>query len=119
MVYELWPQIKICCLTIRHFFVLASLDVFLISCCETLPFSSVGYASAIRRQLPNFAVFMENTEYKMKQWQVLFMALSTGLIVANIYYCQPLVVMIAKEFHVPETKAGTITLFTQLGYALG
>lgn len=62
---------------------------------------------------------MKNSEYKLKQWQVMFMAVCTGLIVANIYYCQPLVVMIAKEFGVAESKAGTITFFTQLGYALG
>jgi predicted MFS family arabinose efflux permease len=55
----------------------------------------------------------------LKSWQVLFMALCTGLIVANIYYCQPLVVLISKEFGVAESKAGTITFFTQVGYALG
>jgi predicted MFS family arabinose efflux permease len=51
--------------------------------------------------------------------QVLFMALCTGLIVANIYYCQPLVVLISQEFGVAESTGGTITFFTQLGYALG
>ena len=55
----------------------------------------------------------------LKQWQVSFMALCTGLIVANIYYCQPLVVLISQEFGVAESKAGTIAFFTQLGYALG
>jgi predicted MFS family arabinose efflux permease len=55
----------------------------------------------------------------LRQGQVIFMALCTGLIVANIYYCQPLVVMIAREFKVAESTAGTITFFTQLGYALG
>ena len=55
----------------------------------------------------------------LRHWQVLFMALCTGLIVANIYYCQPLVVLISKEFGVAESKAGTITFFTQIGYALG
>ena len=55
----------------------------------------------------------------LKKGQVLFMALATGLIVANIYYCQPLVVLISKEFGVAESEAGMITFFTQLGYALG
>lgn len=55
----------------------------------------------------------------LTHWQVLFMALCTGLIVANIYYCQPLVVLISKEFGVAESKAGAITFYTQLGYALG
>ncbi|MFL5741304.1 MAG: MFS transporter [Flavisolibacter sp.] len=57
--------------------------------------------------------------HTLHRWQVIFMALCTGLIVANIYYCQPLVVMISKEFGVAESTAGKITFFTQLGYALG
>lgn len=55
----------------------------------------------------------------LKNWQVLFMACCTGLIVANIYYCQPLIVLISNEFGVAEAQAGTITFFTQVGYALG
>jgi predicted MFS family arabinose efflux permease len=55
----------------------------------------------------------------LSKGQVLFMALCTGLIVANIYYCQPLVVLISKEFGVAESDAGAITFYTQLGYSLG
>lgn len=57
--------------------------------------------------------------YTLSAAQVLLMALCTGLIVANIYYCQPLVVLISREFGVAESTGGTITFFTQLGYALG
>jgi predicted MFS family arabinose efflux permease len=57
--------------------------------------------------------------HTLQRWEVLFMALCTGLIVANIYYCQPLIVLISKEFTVAESKAGAITFYTQLGYALG
>lgn len=55
----------------------------------------------------------------LRNWQVTFMAFCTGLIVANIYYCQPLVILISKEFGVAESRAGTISFCTQLGYALG
>lgn len=48
-----------------------------------------------------------------------FMAIATGLIVANLYYCQPLVILIAKEFFIPEDQAATITYLTQAGYAIG
>src|SRR6476620_11014873 len=48
-----------------------------------------------------------------------FMAAATGLIAANLYYCQPLIVLIANEFHIPEEKAGTIAYLTQTGYAIG
>lgn len=47
------------------------------------------------------------------------MAAATGLVVANLYYCQPLIVLIAREFSVDEARAGTITYLTQAGYALG
>jgi predicted MFS family arabinose efflux permease len=47
------------------------------------------------------------------------MAFCTGLIVANIYYCQPLVILIAKEFNLTESYAGRITYLTQVGYAIG
>jgi len=47
------------------------------------------------------------------------MAACTGLIVANLYYCQPLIVLIANEFSIPEGQAGTIAYFTQAGYAIG
>lgn len=50
---------------------------------------------------------------------VLFMAAATGLIVANLYYCQPLIVLIADEFKIPHADAGTITYLTQAGYAIG
>ncbi|MDM1396004.1 MFS transporter [Myroides odoratimimus] len=50
---------------------------------------------------------------------VLFMAAITGLIVANLYYCQPLIPLISEEFGVSEASAGTLTYLTQAGYAVG
>jgi len=47
------------------------------------------------------------------------MAFCTGLIVANIYYCQPLVILVAREFGITESVAGRISYLTQAGYALG
>lgn len=55
----------------------------------------------------------------LSQKNVLFMAVATGLIVANLYYCQPLIVLIANEFNIPNADAGTITYLTQAGYAIG
>ena len=55
----------------------------------------------------------------LSKWNIAIMALCTGLIVANIYYCQPLVVLISREFNVSESNAGQVTFFTQIGYALG
>lgn len=47
------------------------------------------------------------------------MSVATGLIVANLYYCQPLVVLISKDFLIPENHAASITYLTQAGYAIG
>ena len=57
--------------------------------------------------------------YTLQPSQIMLMAVCTGLIVANIYYCQPLVVLISKEFGINESRAGFITFLTQAGYALG
>ena len=68
--------------------------------------------------IPIFATFM-NTAPELRSWQIVLMACCTGLIVANIYYCQPLIVLISREFGVAESRAGVITFLTQLGYATG
>ncbi|WP_316812986.1 MFS transporter [Pedobacter heparinus] len=56
---------------------------------------------------------------QLNRSDVLLMAFCTGLIVANIYYCQPLVILVAAEFNLTESQAGQITYLTQAGYALG
>ncbi|HXB34206.1 MAG TPA: MFS transporter [Puia sp.] len=55
----------------------------------------------------------------LSRGHIIIMAICTGLIVANIYYCQPLLVLIGKSFAIPASKAGRIAFLTQLGYALG
>jgi predicted MFS family arabinose efflux permease len=47
------------------------------------------------------------------------MAIATGLIVANLYYNQPLLDDMARTFHVGSGKAGQVGGLTQLGYATG
>lgn len=50
---------------------------------------------------------------------VFFMAAVTGLIVANLYYGQPLIVLMAQDFGISESLAGTTTYLAQAGYAIG
>jgi predicted MFS family arabinose efflux permease len=50
---------------------------------------------------------------------VWFMAVSTGVIVANIYYIQPLLADIARTFGLSVTKVGFIAMLTQVGTSLG
>jgi predicted MFS family arabinose efflux permease len=47
------------------------------------------------------------------------MTLATGLIVANLYYNQPLLDDMAKTFHVSTAKVGQVSSLTQMGYAAG
>lgn len=47
------------------------------------------------------------------------MTIASGLVVANNYYNQPLLGIIADTFKVTEAKAGTISMLTQAGYAVG
>ena len=47
------------------------------------------------------------------------MTIATGLVVANIYYNQPLLGDIAHTFHVSNGTAGHISMITQIGYAAG
>jgi len=50
---------------------------------------------------------------------VALMAVSVGLIVANIYYIQPLLAYIARDFRVSVPVVGSVATMTQLGTALG
>lgn len=53
------------------------------------------------------------------QATVWFMAASTGVVVANIYYIQPLLAIIARTFGLSSTSAGAIAMITQVGTCLG
>lgn len=50
---------------------------------------------------------------------LLLMAILSGLIVANNYYNQPLLALIAADFKVTEAAVSKISVLTQLGYACG
>ncbi|UZR98519.1 MFS transporter [Chondrinema litorale] len=47
------------------------------------------------------------------------MTVTTGLVVANIYYNQPLLGLMANTYGVSELNISSIPMFTQVGYALG
>ena len=47
------------------------------------------------------------------------LAAAAGLIVANIYYVQPLTSLISAELGIPIERAGLLVSFTQLGYGAG
>ncbi|WP_242626701.1 MFS transporter [Pseudobacter ginsenosidimutans] len=47
------------------------------------------------------------------------MTIATGMIVANNYYNQPLLGLMARDFGVPESRISNIAMLTQIGYAMG
>ena len=59
------------------------------------------------------------SERNLPAWLVLLLATACGLIVANIYYAQPLVGPIAAELGLSPGAAGLIVTMTQIGYGVG
>ena len=52
------------------------------------------------------------------RWLVRLLALSAGATVANLYYNQPLLAAMARDFAASERDTGAIPTLTQLGYGL-
>ncbi|WP_231751958.1 MFS transporter [Burkholderia sp. MSMB1498] len=50
---------------------------------------------------------------------VLLLAVGTGIGVANVYYIQPILSLVQREFDVPSRLIGWAPTLTQIGYALG
>ena len=50
---------------------------------------------------------------------ILVLAIACGVMVANVYLCQPLLDEMARSLGVPEHVAGLVAVATQVGYAVG
>jgi predicted MFS family arabinose efflux permease len=55
----------------------------------------------------------------LPQSTVILMAVTVGVIVANIYYIQPLLAEIARTFNLTVEHAGSLAMLSQVGTALG
>ncbi|MGJ5175548.1 MFS transporter [Bradyrhizobium oligotrophicum] len=56
---------------------------------------------------------------RMSGWITLLLAFSCGLIVANIYYAQPLIGPISSDLGLPPQLAGLLVTMSQIGYGAG
>lgn len=56
---------------------------------------------------------------QIPHWVTVLLAVACGVIVANLYYAQPLVGPISMETHLPLASAGLIVTLTQIGYVAG
>ncbi len=61
----------------------------------------------------------ENNKQYLTKSTLWLMVLGAGFVVANNYYNQPLLGMIAKEFGESEAATSKVAMFTQIGYAAG
>lgn len=50
---------------------------------------------------------------------ILILAIACGMTIANLYYNQPLLVLLATDFNASAHTVGLIPTLTQIGYALG
>jgi predicted MFS family arabinose efflux permease len=55
----------------------------------------------------------------MSRRLILLFAIACGVAVASLYYIQPLLNLIEREFSIGESAAGLLVTLTQVGYALG
>src|SRR6516162_6865132 len=62
---------------------------------------------------------MNTTSPQISRRIVWLLALSTGCIVANIYYVQPLLAEIARDFGLSVAQIGIVAMLTQIGTGLG
>ncbi len=62
---------------------------------------------------------MQASARTVPAWLTILLAVSCGLIVANLYYAQPLVGPISSALKLSAAAAGLIVAMTQMGYCLG
>src|SRR5215469_11866456 len=62
---------------------------------------------------------MNTTNHQISRRIVWLLAFSTGCIVANIYYVQPLLADIAHDFGLSVTEIGIVAMLAQVGTGLG
>jgi len=60
----------------------------------------------------------KQSNYLTKQF-IFLLAATCGIVVANMYYVQPIGTQVAESFQVNTSAIGSVTMLTQVGYALG
>src|SRR4051812_7777201 len=61
----------------------------------------------------------ETIEKSIPTWLILLLAVACGIIVANLYYAQPLVGVISSSIGLSANSSGLIVTLTQMGYVAG
>ncbi|KPV57815.1 MFS transporter [Paenibacillus sp. A3] len=61
----------------------------------------------------------QTIEKNIPTWLTILLATACGIIVANLYYAQPLIGLISSSIGLSESSAGFIVTLTQIGYVIG
>ncbi|MEI6710287.1 MAG: MFS transporter [Actinomycetota bacterium] len=62
---------------------------------------------------------MTSKQFELSNPLIFLMALAIGVIVADLYYLQPLLHQVSKDFAISSSKASLLMTLVQVGYALG
>ncbi|WP_291906888.1 MFS transporter [Chitinophaga sp. CB10] len=62
---------------------------------------------------------MNLSQHTRQAWGIPVMAVSGGIIVANLYYNQPILHHIAASLQAPDSSIGRMSMTAQMGYGLG
>jgi len=65
------------------------------------------------------SIAKQKMEKPVSPWIILILAIACGVIVANLYYAQPLVGPISSTLELSSGAAGLIVTLTQIGYGIG
>ncbi|WP_222943927.1 MFS transporter [Pedobacter sp. N36a] len=76
--------------------------------------SDNSFAAFIKR-----LIMLPNQSTKIRTGVIPLMAVSAGIIVANVYYNQPILREIGLTMQASESEIGKISMISQLGYGLG
>ncbi len=60
-----------------------------------------------------------STEHPLSRSLVVLMSVAIGVIVANLYYLQPLLHQVRRDFHIGVANASLLVTLVQIGYAVG
>jgi predicted MFS family arabinose efflux permease len=60
-----------------------------------------------------------NVKAASKRWQVFAMAVTTGVTIANVYYCQPILSQIRASLGATDSQIGNLPVLTQAGVGFG
>lgn len=65
------------------------------------------------------ALKKQTIEKDIPTWLTILLAAACGIIVANLYYAQPLVGVISSSIGLSANSSGFIVTLTQIGYVVG